>query len=172
MQLVVFGAGLAARRAGADAVVLEARNRIGGRTWMVPLGPGSIDLGGAWVHDSVGNPVAESLSAAGIGARNDGPYSPNGPPVGRLGRRGRLDRDPYARGSYSYIPVGATVDDMKSLAEPISDRVCLAGEATVLASYATVHAAFASGLRAAGHVLGKRPERLSLCAVPAHWPDR
>src|SRR6476661_6525023 len=81
MRLVVVGAGLAglaaadaARHAGADVVVLEARDRIGGRTWTVQLGPGSIDLGGAWVHDPVGNPIAEALAVAGIGARNDGPY--------------------------------------------------------------------------------------------------
>ena len=64
----------AARHAGADVVVLEARDRIGGRTWTAQLGSGSIDLGGAWVHDPVGNPVAEALAAAGIEARNDGPY--------------------------------------------------------------------------------------------------
>ena len=56
----------AARHAGADVVVLEARDRIGGRTWTAPLGPGSIDLGGAWVHDPVGNPMAEALASAGI----------------------------------------------------------------------------------------------------------
>jgi monoamine oxidase len=80
--------------------------------------------------------------------------------------------DPHARGSYSYIPLGASVGDMQSLAEPVSDRVFLAGEATVPASYGTVHAAFASGLRAAGQALGKQPERLSVGPVADHWPDR
>jgi hypothetical protein len=65
------------------------------------------------------------------------------------------------------VVVGA----MKSLAKPVSDRLFLAGEATVPASCGTAHAAFASGLRAAGHALGQRPERLSLGAVPPHWPD-
>ena len=78
-------------------------------------------------------------------------------------------RDPWALGSYSYVPIGTTVDDMRRLAEPVSDRLVLAGEATVAEHHATVHAAFGSGLRAAGHALGRRPERLSLGAVPPRW---
>jgi monoamine oxidase len=81
MRLIVVGAGIAglaaadaARRSGADVVVLEARERIGGRTWTVPLGSGTVDLGGAWVHSPVGNPLAEALTTAGIETRNDGPY--------------------------------------------------------------------------------------------------
>ncbi len=434
MRVIVVGAGVAgltaadaARCAGAEVVVLEARNRIGGRTWTVPLGPGAIDLGGAWVHNPVGNPLTEALATAGIGARNDGSYyskmavwadgwvdapdataltaavgadwdpsealvalsgsdrfvegvewfiadralhgragelarfgllwvagalevaappdrislagiaaythgaGGNLVPIGgyrmlverlsagldvRLGapvtavehgdakvvvhaggetfegdqavvtaslgvlRTGALafdpplgadhaaaverlamgtlekvvfrfperfwpesvwqithvagdrafpgwfdfgrhvgsptlvglynpsiapglggippeeraevalevlrkmfgsvpdpdetlvtdwTRDPWALGSYSYVPIGATVDDMRLLAEPVSDTLLLAGEATVPESYGTVHAAFGSGLRAAGRALGKRPERISLGTVPPHW---
>lgn len=77
--------------------------------------------------------------------------------------------DPWALGSYSYVPVGASVDDMRRLAEPVSGRLLLAGEATVAECYGTVHAAFGSGLRAAGHALGVRPERLTLGAVAPHW---
>jgi polyamine oxidase len=79
--------------------------------------------------------------------------------------------DPWARGSYSYIPLGAGVDDMRRLAEPLSGRVSLAGEATVPACYGTVEAAFVSGLRAAAHVMGERPRRLSLGEIPPHWLD-
>jgi monoamine oxidase len=79
--------------------------------------------------------------------------------------------DPWALGSYSYVPIGARVDDMRSLAEPVSDRLLLAGEATAPTSYGTVHAAFASGLRAAARALGQRPERLSLGAIPRAWLD-
>lgn len=431
--MIVVGAGVAgltaadaARCAGADVVVLEARDRLGGRTWTVPLGPGSVDLGAAWVHGPVGNPVAEALAAAGIASRNDGSYCSRmavwadgwvdapeattlaaafeadwdpseasdlsgsdrfvdgvewfladreldgrggelarfaliwmggalviagppdrislagaaaysegtggnlvpeggyrmlverlaagldvrlGSPVTRVedgsggvvvhaeggtfegdravvsvplgvlgagtltfdpplggGHAGAVERlamgtaeklafrfrerfwpesvrhvthvaedrafpfwndlsphlgspalvafynpaatpalaelsaadrvgpaldvlrkmfgsvpepeetlvtdwngDPWARGSYSYVPIGASVDDMRCLAEPVSDRVAVAGEATVPESYGTVHGAFASGLRAAAHALGRPPERLSLGAVPPHW---
>jgi len=81
VRVLVVGAGIAgltaadaARCAGAEVVVIEARDRIGGRTWTVPLGPGSIDLGGAWVHSPIGNPVAKALTAVGIETRNDGAY--------------------------------------------------------------------------------------------------
>lgn len=432
-RLIVVGAGVAgltaadaARCAGAEVVVLEARDRIGGRTWTVPLGPGAVDLGGAWVHGPVGNPVAEALREAGIGTRNDGSYysrmavwahgwvdSPDataltaaatadwdpaeaaarsgsdrfvdgvewfladrelegqvgelvrfgllwlegalvtaappdrislagvasysvgaggnlvptggyrmlverlsagldvrlGTPVTRVEHGGpgvvvqadgetfegdravvtvplgvlqdgsvafdpplegnhalaverlamgteeklalrfperfwpesvwqitdmaddrafpvwfdfsrhvgsptlvalynpaiapglaelpaeqRVDPalealrrmfgsipdpdevlltdwigDPWTLGSYSYVPAGATIDDMRHLAEPVSGQLVLAGEATVPESYGTVHAAFGSGLRAAGQALGMRPERLSLGAVAPHW---
>lgn len=78
-------------------------------------------------------------------------------------------RDPWALGSYSYVPIGTTVDDMRRLAEPVSDRLVLAGEATVPEHHGTVHAAFGSGLRAAGHALRRQPERLSLGPVPPRW---
>jgi monoamine oxidase len=77
--------------------------------------------------------------------------------------------DPWALGSYSYIPIGASADDMHRLGKPVSSQLVLAGEATVPESYGTVHAAFESGLRAAGWALGTRPEWLSLGAVPPHW---
>ena len=54
--------------------MLEARDRIGGRIWTAPFGPGAIDLGAAWVHGPVGNPVAELLTEAGIETRNDGAF--------------------------------------------------------------------------------------------------
>jgi predicted NAD/FAD-dependent oxidoreductase len=81
-------------------------------------------------------------------------------------------RDPWSLGSYSYIPIGATTGDMGRLAEPVSDRLLLAGEATVPEHHGSVHAAFESGLRAAGTALGRPPERLSLGAVPARWLGR
>jgi monoamine oxidase len=55
-DVVVIGAGpsgLAAARdltaSGRDVVVLEARDRVGGRTWTVPLNDTEVDLGGQWV---------------------------------------------------------------------------------------------------------------------------
>lgn len=77
--------------------------------------------------------------------------------------------DPFARGSYSYVPVGASDEDMRALARPVSERMVLAGEATVAGSYGTVHAAFGSGLRAAAQMLGHPPERISLGPVAPSW---
>ena len=61
-------------------------------------------------------------------------------------------RDPWARGSYSYLPVGATPEDRVRLRRPLGERVFWAGEATASASPATVHGAIASGRRAAAEV--------------------
>lgn len=67
--VVVVGAGAAglasARRlkdAGVDVVVLEARDRIGGRTWSSDFGRGTtIDLGASWIHGT--QPALEQLVA-------------------------------------------------------------------------------------------------------------
>jgi monoamine oxidase len=77
--------------------------------------------------------------------------------------------DPFSLGSYSYVPLGASVDDMRQLGAPASPRLALAGEATVPDCYGTVQAAFASGLRAAAHALGEDPRELSFGAVAPHW---
>ena len=61
--------------------------------------------------------------------------------------------DPFALGSYSYVPVGAVTAPLQ-LAEPVADTLFFAGEATNADGYSgTVHGAIATGLRAADEVL-------------------
>lgn len=61
--------------------------------------------------------------------------------------------DPYARGAYSYVPVGA-LGARERLAEPVEDTLYFAGEATEVNGHsATVHGAIASGKRAARRIL-------------------
>lgn len=47
-------AGLACQDAGLSTLVLEARDRVGGKTWSVPgaKGKGMIELGAAWINDT------------------------------------------------------------------------------------------------------------------------
>ncbi len=60
--------------------------------------------------------------------------------------------DPYARGAYSYIPVGG-LDAPAELAAPVAGRLFFAGEATDTAGDpGTVHGALGSGARAAREV--------------------
>ncbi len=65
----------------------------------------------------------------------------------------RWASDPFARGSYSYFAHGSVPEDVEALAAPIADRVFFAGEATSGDHPATVHGAYASGLRAAEEAL-------------------
>jgi monoamine oxidase len=61
--------------------------------------------------------------------------------------------DPFARGAYSYIPVGG-MDAVQTLAAPIEDTLFFAGEATNTDGHTgTVHGAIATGRRAAREIL-------------------
>ncbi|KAL7945564.1 hypothetical protein V8C42DRAFT_59986 [Trichoderma barbatum] len=61
-DVVVIGAGFSglqaaysAQQAGLSVAILEARDRVGGKSWTVPLdnGSGVADLGAAWVNDTL-----------------------------------------------------------------------------------------------------------------------
>lgn len=60
-DVIVIGAGLSglqaaltAHKASLSVLVLEARDRVGGKTWSVPLasGRGSVEFGAAWINDT------------------------------------------------------------------------------------------------------------------------
>jgi len=62
-------------------------------------------------------------------------------------------REPFTRGGYCVIPVGAA-EDLERLAEPVEDTLFFAGEATnTEGEEGTVHGALETGLRAAREVL-------------------
>lgn len=64
----------------------------------------------------------------------------------------RWQKDPYSRGSYSFVGAEATADDYDSMAKPIGNSLYFAGEATCREYPATVHGAYISGLQAASEI--------------------
>lgn len=71
-SVIVVGAGMAGLRAasllndaGMQVTVLEARDRIGGRTWSDNALGTTVDLGGSWIHGITGNPLYEYATEVG-----------------------------------------------------------------------------------------------------------
>ncbi|SVC24005.1 uncharacterized protein METZ01_LOCUS276859, partial [marine metagenome] len=52
--------------AGRPVVILEARDRIGGRVWSVDMGDAVVDLGGSWLHGLRDNPITGITESLGI----------------------------------------------------------------------------------------------------------
>ncbi|KAF3794878.1 putative polyamine oxidase 5 [Nymphaea thermarum] len=80
--------------------------------------------------------------------------------------RSRWGTDPLFRGSYSYVAVGSSGEDMDLLAEPLPKmprdnyvlsgsplQLLFAGEATHRTHYSTTHGAYFSGIREASRLL-------------------
>jgi len=71
--VLIVGAGIAGLaaaqtllQAGHEVLVLEARDRIGGRLWTATRWPDApMDLGASWIHGTRGNPITELARQAG-----------------------------------------------------------------------------------------------------------
>lgn len=81
-RVIVVGAGvsgLAAAKAlhnnGVEVVVLEARDRVGGRTWTTSVGSATVDVGGAWVHGTKGSATADVLEALDVELAKDNSFA-------------------------------------------------------------------------------------------------
>lgn len=64
----------------------------------------------------------------------------------------RWSNDPFARGSYSYIPSGKSAALYDYLGAAIGNRLFFAGEASNSKDYSSAHAAYLSGIRAAQQI--------------------
>jgi monoamine oxidase len=79
-RVVVVGAGIAGltvanalANAEVECVVLEARDRTGGRLHTVDLAGAPVDMGGSWIHHPVGNPMRAFAEQVGIACRGANP---------------------------------------------------------------------------------------------------
>ncbi|MGK0361538.1 MAG: polyamine oxidase, partial [Bradymonadia bacterium] len=77
-NVIVVGAGFAGLTAarmladsGVAVIVLEARDRIGGRAWTAQVAGRPVDLGAGWVHGPNGNPITELTTQVGGTMRFD-----------------------------------------------------------------------------------------------------
>ena len=84
-RVIVIGAGIAGltvanalAHAGVPCVVVEARDRLGGRLHTIDLAGTPVDMGASWIHHPIGNPLRAFADLAGISC------SP-GDPLPRLG---------------------------------------------------------------------------------------
>lgn len=73
-RVIVVGAGIAGISAakklqeeGKKVVVLEARERAGGRIHSIELGDDRVDMGASWMNGEEGNPIAEEAKELNIG---------------------------------------------------------------------------------------------------------
>jgi monoamine oxidase len=79
-RVIVVGAGIAGltvanalAHCGVECVVVEARDRIGGRLHTVDLAGSAVDLGGSWIHTPIGNPMRTFAEQVGVTCRSANP---------------------------------------------------------------------------------------------------
>jgi monoamine oxidase len=75
-KVIIIGAGMAGAGAarllkdeGYEVIVIEARDRIGGRIWSDKSLGTTIDLGAGWIEDATGNPVGKLAEKFGLQTR-------------------------------------------------------------------------------------------------------
>ncbi len=94
---IVVGAGVAGltaarllARSGQRVVVLEARDRVGGRVWTDRTDGHVMDRGASWIHGIDDNPVAAAAAAFGMPVQEYtvGSYQPDGRPIAYFGPGG------------------------------------------------------------------------------------
>ncbi len=113
VDVAVIGAGIAglaaagaAAAAGLRCVVLEARDRVGGRIWTSNAwGDLPVDLGASWIHGTEGNPVYEEANRLGLATKifDVGSFDGGGSAVYYAGNGTELDGDEVEVNSHQVI---------------------------------------------------------------------
>ncbi len=74
----------------------------------------------------------------------------------------RWKSDPFAMGSYIYLPAGSSAADIEALAAPVNDRLLFAGDSTSLEHNGYVHGAILTGIREAERLLDRQGQGVEL----------
>ncbi len=125
---IVIGAGVAGltaarllTRAGRRVVVLEARDRVGGRVWTDRSDGFVTDLGASWIHGINDSPVAAAAEAFGMRTVEFtvGGYQPDSRPIAYYGPDGTRLTDAAAQGFIDDIhAVDATLLEVVADSDP------------------------------------------------------
>jgi polyamine oxidase len=119
-RVVVVGAGIAGlaaatglRRAGIACVVLEARDRVGGRLHTIDLAGTPVDLGASWIHHPVGNPLSAFCDEYGLARDAGNPI----PTLSAYDRPEHRLLDPTGVAVYAQVESEAFWDSIQGLSD-------------------------------------------------------
>lgn len=165
--MLVVGAGIAglaaARHAvhrGRRVVVLEARDRVGGRIWTSTRWPDApVDLGASWIHGTDGNPVYGEITRLGLQTAvfDVGSYDGAGSMVLYSADGARLDADRVDD------QVSEALSRLEDVAEDRPDKALSAGIDTLPAALRTP--GVLGGLTDIAADYGATPQQLALSAL-------
>jgi hypothetical protein len=131
-RVVIVGAGIAGlaaatqlTKAGIACMVLDARDRIGGRLHTIDLAGAAVDLGGSWIHHPIGNPMSALGDELGV-ARDAGDPTPTLTAYD-LAEGRRLDHAETQR--YSQVECAAFWDAVDAIGSFVAARGLTGGEA-------------------------------------------
>ena len=176
-DVVVIGAGISGLVAastliqkGANVIILEAKNYIGGRIRTDRSLGAPFEYGAGWIHGpSKDNPIrnlADSSNSSlfvtddnscelfNISGNdiNEKVWEDDVGEVQNILRTSWLNV-PFTKGAYSFPRVDNSEKDFENLAEPIDNKLFFCGEHTNLKYLATTHGALFTGIRAVKEVI-------------------